>query len=80
MFCVLRESVGSSKRENLIAFLILKIGRHEAFFKSKADHTVATPKGKVYVFKKDEMVKIEQSFKVAYSFLYCLVLNLRYET
>lgn len=48
----------------MIVFLILHIGRHEAFFKAKLDHTVTTNKGRVYVFKKDELVKIEQSFKV----------------
>ncbi|KAF9452919.1 DUF323 domain-containing protein [Macrolepiota fuliginosa MF-IS2] len=37
--------------------------RHEAFIKAKVDHSTATASGSVYVFKKDEMLKIEESFK-----------------
>ncbi|KAF5360695.1 hypothetical protein D9756_004998 [Leucocoprinus leucothites] len=37
--------------------------RHEAFLQAKMDHSVVAPNGKVYVFKQNEQIKIEESFK-----------------
>ena len=45
---------------------ILFPGRHEAFFKSKCEHTIHDPsRGKDITFLQGELMKIEQSFKVS---------------
>ncbi|XP_006462499.1 hypothetical protein AGABI2DRAFT_186400 [Agaricus bisporus var. bisporus H97] len=42
------------------------VSRHEAFLKAKVDHSINSPGGNVYVFKADELLKIEESFKFSY--------------
>ncbi|KAF9483484.1 hypothetical protein BDN70DRAFT_873769 [Pholiota conissans] len=50
--------------------------RHEAFFKSKCSQTLSEPRsGRVFTFLKDELVKIEESWKFSETDVYTLFVN-----